>query len=275
MLFLIGLGLGDERDITIKGKDRIASADNVYLEGYTSILASRPADLARLEEFLGKKITVLQRNGLEEESQQLLDAAKKKQIAVLIVGDPLSATTHIELYRAALEQKIPCEIIHNASIITVVAETGLQIYKFGRTGSIPFPPSPSSNPSLETPYNVLGENRARGLHTLLLLDLNPAEQRFLGIKDALQVLLDIEERKEKEIFTHETFCIGCARLGSSDQKIVAGTVHELQKISFGEPPFCLIVPGELHFLEGEMLEFWKILDKRSSQNFFFPMSIFD
>lgn len=38
MLYLIGLGLGDEKDITIKGLEAIGKCDIIYLEHYTSIL---------------------------------------------------------------------------------------------------------------------------------------------------------------------------------------------------------------------------------------------
>jgi diphthine synthase len=38
MLYVIGLGLSDERDITVKGLDAVKSCERVYLEAYTSIL---------------------------------------------------------------------------------------------------------------------------------------------------------------------------------------------------------------------------------------------
>lgn len=38
MLYLIGLGLADETDITVKGLGIVKGAERVYLEAYTSIL---------------------------------------------------------------------------------------------------------------------------------------------------------------------------------------------------------------------------------------------
>jgi hypothetical protein len=38
MLYLIGLGLSDETDITVKGLEIVRKASRVYLEAYTSIL---------------------------------------------------------------------------------------------------------------------------------------------------------------------------------------------------------------------------------------------
>jgi len=39
MLFIIGLGLGDEKDITVKGLEAIKKCEKIYLEAYTSVLA--------------------------------------------------------------------------------------------------------------------------------------------------------------------------------------------------------------------------------------------
>lgn len=38
MLYLVGLGLSDETDITVKGLAVVKNASRVYLEAYTSIL---------------------------------------------------------------------------------------------------------------------------------------------------------------------------------------------------------------------------------------------
>ena len=38
MLYLVGLGLADETDITVKGLEIVKQSDRVYLEAYTSIL---------------------------------------------------------------------------------------------------------------------------------------------------------------------------------------------------------------------------------------------
>jgi len=38
MLYLVGLGLADEKDITVKGLEVVKNAARVYLEAYTAIL---------------------------------------------------------------------------------------------------------------------------------------------------------------------------------------------------------------------------------------------
>lgn len=38
MLYLVGLGLADETDITVRGLEVVKKAERVYLEAYTAIL---------------------------------------------------------------------------------------------------------------------------------------------------------------------------------------------------------------------------------------------
>ena len=45
MLQLVGLGLADESDVTIKGLELIKKAERVYLEAYTSVLMVNAAKL--------------------------------------------------------------------------------------------------------------------------------------------------------------------------------------------------------------------------------------
>ena len=47
MLYLIGLGLAGEKDISVKGLEIIRQADRVYLEAYTSILLVETSQLVR------------------------------------------------------------------------------------------------------------------------------------------------------------------------------------------------------------------------------------
>ena len=113
------------------------------------------------------------------------------------------------------------------------------------------------NENIETPYNYLAQNQKGGTHTLLLLDLNPEKEKYLTISDGIRYLLRTEIRSGKRVFTNNTFCIGCTRLGSLSYKIKAGPAKDLLKEDFGKPPHCLIVPGKLHFMEEEALELYK------------------
>jgi len=48
MLYLVGLGLADETDVTVKGLEIIKKAERVYLEAYTSILLVETAKLVSI-----------------------------------------------------------------------------------------------------------------------------------------------------------------------------------------------------------------------------------
>jgi len=249
-LYLIGLGLSDEKDISVKGLEIIKKCDKVYLENYTSLLRCSKEEL---EKFYKKKIIFADRETTEQGDEKIIEEARNKKVAFLIVGDPFSATTHIQLFKLAKEKKVEVKVIHNASVLTAIGETGLELYKFGKTTSIPFM---EEHPHLETPYQVIKENKKMGLHTLCLLDLKPVENKFMTIKEALEVLEKIEAKKKEKMINKELLAVGCARLGSDDAMIKAGTFSKLKKVNFGKPPYCLIIPGKLHFMEEEMLKIY-------------------
>ncbi|MFH1589721.1 MAG: diphthine synthase [archaeon] len=245
-LYLIGIGLNDEEDITVKGLKAVKAADYVYLEAYTSqlqVLANR------LENFYNQKIIIADRNLVEKKSNEILEKAKSKNVAFLVVGDVFGATTHTDLYLRAKKLNINIEIIHNASILTAVGMTGLELYKFGKTTSIPYP---EHNFKPETAYDVIKDNK--DLHTLVLLDIKP--DRNMTINEGIQILLDIENKRKENIITKDTLIIGCARLGGH-HKIKYGKASEILKEDFGKPLHCIIIPGKLHFIEEEALEQWK------------------
>ncbi len=251
-LYLIGLGLSTAKDITVQGLEIVKRCDKIYLENYTSLLQCTLADLEKL---YGKKIIPAAREFTEQQSEKIIQEAKTKKIAFLVVGDPFSATTHIELFRLAKEKNVPVDVIHNASILTAIGITGLQLYKFGRTTSIPFP---EDVPKLEAPYTILQENRLLNMHTLFLLDLNPERKKFMAIPQALEILESIERRKKEKVIRDDLVTVGCARLGSRDQIIKAGTWREIKQQDFGKPPYCLIIPAKkLHFMEEEMLKLYR------------------
>ncbi|MBI3037223.1 diphthine synthase [Candidatus Woesearchaeota archaeon] len=250
VLYLIGIGLNDEKDISVRGLEVIRSCDAVYLENYSSLLNCSIPDLER---FYGKKIVAADRK-LVEQSEEIVAAAAKKNVALLVIGDPWGATTHIDIMLRCRAKNIPFKVINNASIITAVGITGLQIYKFGKTTSVPYP---DKNFRPETAYEVINQNRMLGLHTLLLLDVRPDIGKFMTVAEAIDILLEIESKKQQQVFTSETLCVGCARIGSGDFVIKAAAAKELKNFNFGKQPHCLIVPGELHFVEEDALRQWK------------------
>jgi len=238
-LYFIGIGLNDEKDITIKGLEAVKKCDSIYLENYTSILQ---IPIEKLEQFYGKKIILANRELVEQKAEQtILTDAKTKNTAFLVIGDPLCATTHVDLMLRAKKDNIQVEVIHNASIISAIGITGLEVYKFGKITSIPF-----NNENVKTPIEVYDINKKNGLHTLFLLDLDPENNKFLTIPEAIEYLT-------KNGISEEELFIGCSRVGSNQPLIIKGKAKEIIKKDFGNPPYCLIIPGKLHFIEEEAL----------------------
>ncbi len=245
-LFFIGLGLGNARDMTLRGVELMQQADKVYLESYTSVLQCKNEDI---EKIIKKKIFVAERIDVENGAEALLQEVKTMDVALLVFGDPFVATTHVDLFLEAKKRGIRTEVVHNASILSAIGETGLQVYKFGRTVSIPF------QEDALTFFDGIMSNQKEGLHTLVLLDLDPKEKKFLSISEAIVRMKKAEAQKKKKVCSG--VLVGCARLGAKDAKIMTGSVSELQKENWGNPPYCLVIPGKLHFVEEEALEIYR------------------
>jgi diphthine synthase len=248
-LHIIGIGLNDAKDITVKGLELVQKADVIYLEAYTSKLTN--CTNHELAKFYNKQITLAHRAMVEGDNNEILQNAKDKEVAFLVVGDPFSATTHLDLMQRAKELGIKVTTTNNASIMNAIGITGLQLYKFGKTTSIPYP---EENFKPETAYDVIKTNQSIGLHTLALLDIKFERNAYMTVNEAVHILWEIEEKRKENIFTKETLCIGVARIGSDDAIIVAGSAEEVAKADFGLPLHCLIVPGKLHFMEEEAIK---------------------
>jgi diphthine synthase len=206
--------------------------------------------MVRFEQMTGKKVQMIKRQDLEEDNGKIiLDAAKAGKAVFLVPGDPFIATTHVTLRIDAEKQGIKTRIIHGISIMSaIISLSGLHNYKFGKTVTIPFPENFS-----ETPYNVIDQNKKNGLHTLCLLDLKAKENLYLSINQAITMLLEIEQKKKNNVITPDTVAVGIARAGSYNPTLKADFIKDLTKFDFGEPPFSLIFPGDLHFMEVDSL----------------------
>ncbi len=241
MLTLVGLGLWDEKDLSLNGMEAAAKADRVYAEFYT---ADWGGSVKRLEKLVGKKITVLKRSGMEEESQAIMKEARSKDVVVLVPGDPLVATTHIHLILEARKRSIPTKIVHSSSVYAAISECGLGIYGFGRTSTVVKPQEGYEPGSF---YDAIEANKSMGLHTLVLLDIG------MGLKEGLEILTRIESKEKKGLFTKDTEIIAASRLGSGKQEIVFGKAKDVKKKNLPQPA-VIIIPGNLHFLEKEFLK---------------------
>ncbi|RVX70867.1 Diphthine methyl ester synthase [Exophiala mesophila] len=264
MLYLVGLGLADEADITVKGLEVVKRAERVYLEAYTSILH---VGKDKLESFYGRPIIIADREMVESSSDEILQDADKVDVAFLVVGDPFGATTHTDLVLRAQELSIPTKSIPNASILNAIGATGLQLYNFGQTVSIVFFTDTWKPASF---YDRIRENASIGLHTLLLLDIKVKEQslenmargrkiyeppRYMTVAQCAQQLLEIEQDKQEGVCSADSLAIGCARVGADDQTFACGTLEELSESDLGPPLHSVVLVGKrAHELEKDYLK---------------------
>ncbi|XP_069823640.1 diphthine methyl ester synthase [Dendropsophus ebraccatus] len=271
MLYLIGLGLGDAKDVTVRGLEVIRSCSRVYLEAYTSILT---VGKEALEEFYGRELILADRETVEQEADEILRDAAVSDVAFLVVGDPFGATTHSDLVLRAAKAGIQHQVIHNASILSAVGCCGLQLYNFGETVSIVFW---TDTWKPESFYDKIRRNRLSGMHTLCLLDIKVKEQsienlmkgkkifeppRYMTVNQAAEQLLQIVQNRrelgEELALTENTICVGLARVGAADQHIASGTLQQLSTVDFGGPLHSLVISGCMHPLELDMLRLFAV-----------------
>lgn len=241
MLWLIGIGLWDAKDISVRGLEIVKKAKKIYLENYTSALG---CSIKELEKLYDKKIYLANR-GFVERGEDILNEAKKGDVVLLIIGDVFSATTHMDLYLRAKKKRIKVGVLNNASVLTAIGITGLSLYNFGKVISVPF-----ENKNVKSSYEKFLENDKQGLHSLFLLDLDIENNKFMKIEEALNYLF-------RNGGSRERLCIGCAGLGSENPEIKFGKAKEISKYKFKKFPQCLIIPGKLQFYEEDALDLWK------------------
>lgn len=249
MLTFVGLGLFDERDITLKGLQAVRRADIVYAELYTSRLCG--TSIERLEELYGKSVHVLEREDIEEEPE-FIEQAVDKDVVLLSGGDSMVSTTHIDLRLRAHRMGIRTRIVHAPSIVSAVCGiTGLQNYRFGKSATIPFPYVHEGRRMVyESPYLALMENLKRDLHTLFYLDIR--DENLMRACEGTELLLEMARQKGDKVLA-KRLAVAVARAGSDDCVVRAVPLEQMCAVELGEPLHVLIVPAELHFIEAEAL----------------------
>lgn len=248
-LTFVGLGLYDEADVSLKGLQELMQCDEVFAEFYTAKLGQ--FDRTSFEKRIGKKIEVLSREETEK-GDKIINAATKNSVVFLTGGDPMIATTHIDLRLRAIKQGIQTRIIHSSSIATAVPGLlGLQNYKFGRTTTLAYTEKEYFPTS---PYTVIYNNKKNGLHTLVLLDIQAEKNRYMIANEGLELLLQMETKLKKHIVTDDTLACVVARAGSPEPVVAADTIQALKKRDYGPPLHTIVIPGNLHFMEIEALE---------------------
>lgn len=250
MLTFIGLGLYDEKDITVNGLEAVRKADIIYAEFYTSNLIG--TTIGKMEGFYGRKVTLLSREEVEQDPSWLT-LAKEKNVVFLSGGDAMVATTHIDLRLRAKDMGIETAIIHAPSISSAVCGlSGLQNYRFGKSATIPFPYIRNEKTIIsEAPYDTIRMNKKNDLHTLVFLDID-REKGSMDINKAASLLLEMEARRGEGVLI-DTLAVGISRAGSDSPVVHADYLEKLRDFDFGGPLHVLIIPASLHFIEAEAL----------------------
>jgi diphthine synthase len=238
MLYIIGLGLNVD-GISTYGMEIVKRCKRVYLENYTVDFPYSEEELAHI---LNKKIIPADRELVEGLS--LVDEAKKKDVALLVYGSPLTATTHITLIQEAKNMGVRYKVIYNASVLDAVAESGLQLYKFGKVASMP---AWKKSYEPDSFMEIVKENMSIKAHSLILIDPG------LDFQEALKQL---EKSAEKHNIKLKSLIV-CQALGTKKRKILYRFIEEARELTGVQHPYCIIIPSKLHFVEKDVLEEFK------------------
>jgi len=277
-LLLIGMGPGRLGAMTVEAKSAAKSADYRRYEAYTALW---PEDeLEKLEKEIGS-IEKVMRPKVEDPSE-LLNLAKKSLVALLVVGDPLQATTHVDLQLQAIEAGVECLVFHGISITTLVTGSiGLSNYRFGRQTTITYP---YGGWVATSPLEVIAVNLLQNQHTLALLDLDPTgagtgQQVPMQPIDAVKSLRLMRDKLDESLENldaasplesmrndacklflsekmNERTVVLCADMGTDDEKITFTTIGQLSNIEGGRLN-CLIFPATTSEVEERALLRWK------------------
>lgn len=174
----------------------------------------------------------------------------------------------------ARELNIPVRTIHNASIMSAIGSTGLQLYNFGQTVSMVFfldSWKPSSF------YDRIAENGRIGLHTLILVDIKVKEPslenlargrkiyeppRYMTVAQCAAQMLETEQTRQEGVCGADSLAVGVARVGAADQDVAAGTLQQMSEADMGPPLHSLILLGKrTHDMEREFIREFAI-DKK-------------
>ncbi|WP_323191279.1 diphthine synthase [Halostella sp. PRR32] len=255
MLTFIGLGLYDERSITVEGKEALRDADRVFAEFYTSTLVG--TTVAELEEYHDTQIEVRDREGVERSPGEILDAAETADVAFLTAGDTMISTTHVDLRLRAHDRDIETRVVHGTTAQAAAsALTGLQNYRFGKATTLPFAYAHGADGLPASVTETIDENRDRGLHTLVYLDIKVDNAAAVARSedDEIEEYMTASTAAEYLVDEYpETLGVVVARAGSPDPVVVADSMRGLASRSFGGPLHLLVVPGELHHVERDAL----------------------
>jgi len=248
MLYFVGLGLANVKDISVRGLEYIRNSEIIFLESYTNLFES---SVEEIKNFIQKDLIVLKRRDIEENFEKILELAKEKNVCILTYGEPFFATTHIFLRNEALKRGIRVKIAHSSSIFSSIFSIGISSYKVGKIITIPLKSKIAGLP--KSLYDAIKINKENNLHTICLLDIDVENNEFLEVSDALNFLLELENNFKENVISEQDLVAIISRLGYEDEKIYFGSIKNLidKKISL---PAVIIILSKLSSIEKESLE---------------------
>ena len=275
MLYIIGIGISEFESLTIKSLEIIKKCDIVYLERFTGFISDE--FLKKLNENILKN-SATNVNGTKtelkfvkrwfiEDGREILQKARLFDVCILVYGDPLVATTYSELLVRAKKESTKACVIHSSSgILSLIGESGLQPYKFGKMVTMMDDPM-----SAITVYNTIYDNMCNGLHTLVLTEYNnddgqtnfdsKSDPFFLSPKRVIELLMDREKEMKSLNYSLDTYGLVASKIGEKNSIIIAGRMESLLKLDYQGGPNSVIIPAALHFTEEDsILNLTRMLD---------------
>ncbi|ACB39171.1 SAM-dependent methyltransferase [Pyrobaculum neutrophilum] len=253
MFYIIGVGPAPGF-ITEKAAQILREADCVFYEDYTG-----PIDVETLRRYARSPPTRLTRRDLEDESgRRVLECLSRGKTAVLATaGDPMLATSHAALISIARSRGYSVEVVPGVSIVCAAFSAScLSIYKLGGVATVTYP---RGGVYSARPYELVEQNLARGLHTLLLLDVRE-DGVFMPPRDAAEIMLKLEEREKRGVFDKGRPVVVVPKLGWGGRPAYL-PLGELLGSDL-EGPAVFIVPGGLSPVERECIEALSVLKSR-------------
>ncbi|MDG1539182.1 MAG: diphthine synthase [Candidatus Poseidonia sp.] len=278
-LLLVGMGPGSVGAMTLEAVEAATAAAHRRYEAYTALWPDKELNL--LEQTIGSIQRVMRPE--VEQPEELFALASTSLVALLVVGDPLQATTHVDLQLQAIEAGIECLVFHGISITTLVTGAiGLSNYRFGRQTTLTYP---YGGWVATSPLETIILNRFTGLHTLALLDLDPTglgtgDQRPMDPSDAVEAIVLMREKIEQGLSerefsndnpsdmmmkealhsfvgedVHKIRVVLCSDMGTGDQRIVSTTVDGLKDEAGGRLN-CIVFPAATGEVEEKALLRW-------------------
>ncbi|TVP40625.1 diphthine synthase [Candidatus Nitrosocosmicus arcticus] len=268
MLYIIGIGINEFESLSLGSMEILKNSDIVYVERFTGFISDE--FVKNLSYILRNTSGSRSTNDIEikfikrwfiEDGREILKNARNSNVCILVYGDPLVATTYNELLVRARKQSIEFKVVHSSSgILSLMGESGLQPYKFGKMVTMMDDPMSSI-----TVYNTIYENMCLGLHTLILTEYNNDDGKnnfqsssnpfFLSPSRVIDLLLEREKEIKLLNLSVETYGLVATKIGHKESTFSSGKIKSLLKLEYDGGPNSIIIPGKLHFTEVDSIKY--------------------